>query len=203
MVLRVYLIGAEFLHYCYSKVDVFVVLLFTACFVYMCQYEFNYYGAAIEIIVMSIRCVLMVLRLALVVKCTCDHVKNCKSFDEIQIPTGNVNFTQNAEQESGNNKIQNFDIENLFANTSPDTQIEVGMVVCNSRLVQVNRNPKNLVVEIGSTCDTKYTWKSKRQVEDAIYYQSREPCTKSAKNKISRVNREVDGMPTLGEQESA
>jgi hypothetical protein len=203
MGLRVYLIGSEFLDYWCNKVDVFVVLLFTACYVYMCQYEFNYYAAALEIIVMSIRCVLMALRLARVIKATCEHVKNCKNIDEIHIPAGNVNFTQNAEQESGNNKIQNLDIENLFGNTSPDTQIEVGIVVCNARLVQVNRNPRNLVVEVGSTNDTNYTWKSKGRVENAIYCESREPCTKVAKKKISRLNREVDGMPNLGEQESA
>ena len=180
-----------------------MVLAFTACFVYMFRYEFTFYGAVIEIIVISIRCVLMALRLARVIKCTYDHVKICKNMDEIQIPAGNVNFTQNAEQESGNNKIQNLDIENLFGNASPDTQIEVGIVVCNARLVQVNRNPKNLVVEIGSTYDTNYTWKSQGQVEDAHYCESREPCTKVAKKKMSRANREVDGMPTLGEQESA
>jgi hypothetical protein len=173
MVLRVYLIGSEFLDYCCNKVDVFVVLLFTACFVYMCQYEYNYYAAALQIIVMSIRCILMTLRLARVIKATCEHVENCKNIDEIRIPagnvnfthideiripSGNVNFTQNAEQESGNNKIQNIDIENLFGNTSPDTQIKVGIVVCHARLVQVNRNPKNLVLEIGSTYDSNNTW---------------------------------------------
>jgi hypothetical protein len=103
--------------------------------------KFTYYGAAIEIIVMSIRCVLMALRLVRVIKATCDNVKTCNQVDEIEIPGGNVNFRQNAEQESGNNKIQNLDIENLFGNASEDTQIGAARVVCNERLVQVNRNP--------------------------------------------------------------
>jgi hypothetical protein len=203
MCLRVYLIGSEYLDYCYNKVDVFVVVVFTACFVYVYLYEFTYYVRAVDIILMSIRCVLMALRLARVIKATYEQVKICKHMDEIEIPVGNVNFRHNAEPESVNTKIQNLDIENLFSNASPDIHNAVVIVVCNERLVQVNRNPKKLVVEIASTSYTNYTWVSKGQLLDAHHCQSREPCNKVAVKNMSPVNWEVDGMPTLGEQESA
>ena len=201
ILLRVYLIGSDFLKDCFNKLDVLMLLSFTACFVYMCLRKFTYYGETLDIIVISIRCVLIVLRSVHVIKATWENVKNQKQGDELEIALDCVNFNQNARQQAASKKIEGLDFENRLKNASGDNQTGAGKIGSNVRLVQVNRNPKCLVVKIEGKYYINYTSKPNTNSDDAYYCGSPNTTSNGAVGDTRWVNQTSDALPTMGRLE--